>query len=243
MLPYCGRTLLEGLIRDLQVCNHGTNYNIELVKLVKVPFWKYPVWIWPPFVIRLENSCTSSCMADNVLLLLQSWQAQPRRTMSVSHLFVWNLNGLEEVNRASNFLNRFSGEKTDRHWYHWCSLIDVIFFPHQKFLQNEEFLYFVWFLFLQPLVPAVSGENGQWLVTKQLEPVCKPGGHGVIWKLAHDKGVFEWFFRHGRKGATVRQVRFTSYLCLNGYYLFVSLRYCYNWRFGAALFMLRVFFQ
>lgn len=38
-------------------------------------------------------------------------------------------------------------------------------------------------------------------------PVCKPGGHGVIWKLAYDKGVFQWFYDHGRKGATVRQVR------------------------------------
>lgn len=37
-------------------------------------------------------------------------------------------------------------------------------------------------------------------------PVCKPGGHGVIWKLAYDKGVFQWFRDHGRKGATVRQV-------------------------------------
>ncbi|KAG0490529.1 hypothetical protein HPP92_007392 [Vanilla planifolia] len=36
--------------------------------------------------------------------------------------------------------------------------------------------------------------------------VCKPGGHGAIWKLAYDKGVFEWFYSHGRKAATVRQV-------------------------------------
>jgi hypothetical protein len=37
--------------------------------------------------------------------------------------------------------------------------------------------------------------------------LSKPGGHGVIWKLAHDKGIFKWFFCQGRKGATVRQVR------------------------------------
>jgi hypothetical protein len=37
--------------------------------------------------------------------------------------------------------------------------------------------------------------------------LSKPGGHGVIWKLAHDKGIFKWFFYQGRKGATVRQVR------------------------------------
>uniref|UniRef100_A0A2P2KTC8 Uncharacterized protein LOC105133562 isoform X1 n=1 Tax=Rhizophora mucronata TaxID=61149 RepID=A0A2P2KTC8_RHIMU len=61
-------------------------------------------------------------------------------------------------------------------------------------------------LFEQPLVPAVSAEDGKWLVTQPFTPVCKPGGHGVIWKLAYDKGVFKWFYDHGRKGATVRQV-------------------------------------
>ncbi|XP_011035906.1 PREDICTED: uncharacterized protein LOC105133562 isoform X1 [Populus euphratica] len=61
-------------------------------------------------------------------------------------------------------------------------------------------------LFEQPLVPAVSAEDGQWLVTKPFAPVCKPGGHGVIWKLAYDKGIFKWFYDHDRKGATVRQV-------------------------------------
>ncbi|CAN8254491.1 unnamed protein product [Cochlearia groenlandica] len=61
-------------------------------------------------------------------------------------------------------------------------------------------------LFEQPLVPAVSAEDGQWIVSKPFVPVSKPGGHGVIWKLAHDKGVFKWFYKHGRKGATVRQV-------------------------------------
>ncbi|XP_030446989.1 UTP--glucose-1-phosphate uridylyltransferase 3, chloroplastic [Syzygium oleosum] len=60
--------------------------------------------------------------------------------------------------------------------------------------------------FEQPLVPAVSTEDGQWIITKSFVPVCKPGGHGVIWKLAYDRGIFEWFYKHGRKGATIRQV-------------------------------------
>ncbi|KAF6164905.1 hypothetical protein GIB67_017108 [Kingdonia uniflora] len=59
---------------------------------------------------------------------------------------------------------------------------------------------------LQPLVPTVGAEDGQWLVGKPFVPVCKPGGHGVIWKLAYDKGIFKWFYEHGRKGATVRQI-------------------------------------
>lgn len=65
---------------------------------------------------------------------------------------------------------------------------------------------------MKPLVPAVSAEDGQWIVKGQFMPVCKPGGHGVIWKLAYDKGIFRWFHHHGRKGATVRQVRLGSTL-------------------------------
>ncbi|XP_004240914.1 UTP--glucose-1-phosphate uridylyltransferase 3, chloroplastic [Solanum lycopersicum] len=61
-------------------------------------------------------------------------------------------------------------------------------------------------LFEQPLVPAVSAEDGQWLAGRAFKPVCKPGGHGVIWKLAYSEGVFQWFHDHGRRGATVRQV-------------------------------------
>uniref|UniRef100_A0ACD5T9R2 Uncharacterized protein n=1 Tax=Avena sativa TaxID=4498 RepID=A0ACD5T9R2_AVESA len=61
-------------------------------------------------------------------------------------------------------------------------------------------------LFEQPLVPVVNAEDGKWLIGKSLLPVGKPGGHGAIWKLACDRGVFEWLYRHGRKGATVRQV-------------------------------------
>ncbi|KAJ0909462.1 putative UTP--glucose-1-phosphate uridylyltransferase [Helianthus annuus] len=61
-------------------------------------------------------------------------------------------------------------------------------------------------LFEQPLVPAISAEDGQWLAKGQFLPVCKPGGHGVIWKLAYEKGVFQWFRDHRREGATVRQV-------------------------------------
>lgn len=59
----------------------------------------------------------------------------------------------------------------------------------------------------QPLVPAIDAEDGRWIITAPLAPLCKPGGHGVIWKLAYDKGIFRWFKDHGRKGATVRQVR------------------------------------
>lgn len=61
-------------------------------------------------------------------------------------------------------------------------------------------------LFEQPLVPVVNAEDGKWLINKSLFPVGKPGGHGAIWKLAYDRGIFQWLQRCGRKGATVRQV-------------------------------------
>ncbi|XP_012699951.2 UTP--glucose-1-phosphate uridylyltransferase 3, chloroplastic isoform X1 [Setaria italica] len=61
-------------------------------------------------------------------------------------------------------------------------------------------------LFEQPLVPVVNSEDGKWLISKSLFPVGKPGGHGAIWKLAYDRGIFQWLQRRGRKGATVRQV-------------------------------------
>ncbi|EPS73538.1 hypothetical protein M569_01217, partial [Genlisea aurea] len=61
-------------------------------------------------------------------------------------------------------------------------------------------------LFEQPLVPTVTAKDGHWIISRPLKPVCKPGGHGVIWKLAHDKDVFKWFRSHARKGATVRQI-------------------------------------
>ncbi|CAA0831342.1 UDP-glucose pyrophosphorylase 3 [Striga hermonthica] len=61
-------------------------------------------------------------------------------------------------------------------------------------------------IFEQPLVPAVTAEEGNWILAKPFQPVCKPGGHGVIWKLAHNRGVFNWFQSNARKGATVRQI-------------------------------------
>uniref|UniRef100_A0A0E0HFS4 UGP3-like C-terminal hexapeptide repeats domain-containing protein n=1 Tax=Oryza nivara TaxID=4536 RepID=A0A0E0HFS4_ORYNI len=61
-------------------------------------------------------------------------------------------------------------------------------------------------LFEQPLVPVVNAKDGKWLTSGALFPVGKPGGHGAIWKLACDRGIFQWLYQNGRKGATVRQV-------------------------------------
>lgn len=65
---------------------------------------------------------------------------------------------------------------------------------------------------MQPLIPAVAAEDGHWLISEPLELILKPGGHGVIWKLAFDRGVFDWFYKKGRKAAIVRQIRSEIYV-------------------------------
>jgi hypothetical protein len=56
---------------------------------------------------------------------------------------------------------------------------------------------------VQPLVPTVD-EKGDWHSFDK--PVLKPGGHGAIWKLARDEGVFDWLKSLGSKKALVRQI-------------------------------------
>uniref|UniRef100_A0A2N9IX15 UGP3-like C-terminal hexapeptide repeats domain-containing protein n=1 Tax=Fagus sylvatica TaxID=28930 RepID=A0A2N9IX15_FAGSY len=129
MLPYCGRTLLEGLIRDLQARE----------------FLYFKMY-------------GKQCITP-VAIMTSSAKKNHERITSLCERLGWFGRG------RSSFQ-----------------------------------------LFEQPLVPSVSAEDGQWVVSKSFTPVCKPGGHGVIWKLAYDKGIFKWFYDHGRKGATVRQV-------------------------------------
>lgn len=59
--------------------------------------------------------------------------------------------------------------------------------------------------FAQPLVPTVM-EDGNWCVPDYYAPLCKPGGHGIIWKLANDEGVLDWLMDAGAKKALVRQI-------------------------------------
>jgi hypothetical protein len=61
------------------------------------------------------------------------------------------------------------------------------------------------FLFCQPSVPTFDRE-GNWCMAGPWQLLLKPGGHGVIWKLAKDSGVFEWLEKQGRKKALVRQI-------------------------------------
>ncbi len=59
--------------------------------------------------------------------------------------------------------------------------------------------------FCQPLVPTVTKE-GKWCLQKPGQLLLKPGGHGAIWRLAIEEGVFAWFIAQGRTKALVRQI-------------------------------------
>ncbi len=58
------------------------------------------------------------------------------------------------------------------------------------------------------MVPVVSAEDGSWLLPEPLRPLMKPGGHGAIWKLMLDEGVFTWLSNRRREAAIVRQIRY-----------------------------------
>lgn len=59
--------------------------------------------------------------------------------------------------------------------------------------------------FLQPLVPVIA-EDGKWALSEPFKMIFKPGGHGVMWKLAEEKGIFKWFKSQDRSRAFVRQI-------------------------------------
>lgn len=61
------------------------------------------------------------------------------------------------------------------------------------------------FIIAQPSVPAFDLE-GKWVLDEKGQLVMKPGGHGVIWKLARSSGVFEKLQDLGVKSALVRQI-------------------------------------
>lgn len=76
-----------------------------------------------------------------------------------------------------------------------------VFEKHRWFGRSKESFRF----FKQPLVPVVNSE-GEWMVVGPLQLMLKPGGHGVVWKLAEEKGVFEWLKKLDKKKMLVRQI-------------------------------------
>lgn len=60
-------------------------------------------------------------------------------------------------------------------------------------------------LFCQKRVPVIT-EEGNWALEGPLEPVLKPGGHGVLWRGAFVAGIIDYFEKIGREFALVRQI-------------------------------------
>jgi len=61
------------------------------------------------------------------------------------------------------------------------------------------------FVIIQPLTPVIASD-GNWAVHGPMDLISKPGGHGVIWKLAKDSGCFEWLEKQNRHNLIVRQI-------------------------------------
>jgi hypothetical protein len=61
------------------------------------------------------------------------------------------------------------------------------------------------FIFTQPMVPVVT-EEGNWLLSSLDSVHVKPSGHGVIWKLSQEKGVFKWLKLKNRSKMITRQI-------------------------------------
>ena len=59
--------------------------------------------------------------------------------------------------------------------------------------------------FSQPSVPTFTRE-GNWCLQKPLKLLLKPGGHGMLWKLLRQSGVFTWLNEKGSQKALVRQI-------------------------------------
>lgn len=127
-LLFCGRTLLEGLIRDLQ----GREY--------------------------LHHKLFGAQLHVPIVMMTSNEKDNHNRILKIC----------EE--------NRWFGRK------------------------KEEFDFFI-----QLLVPVITTE-GEWAMQAPLRPFLKPGGHGVIWKLAKENGVIEKLSKKGRGKALVRQI-------------------------------------
>lgn len=144
VLPYCGRSLLEHLVRDVQ----GREY----------------------LHYRLfggHNALDGG---------LHGGQSLPRRRTPIAvmtSMAKGNHNRVMQLFQANNWFGRGS----------------------------ESFK-----MFQQPMVPMVKADDGRWALGGPCEVVMKPGGHGVIWKLMLDNGVFDWLRAHNAQSAIVRQI-------------------------------------
>ncbi len=87
--------------------------------------------------------------------------------------------------------------------------------------------------FRQPSVPTMN-RAGEWALSGPADLLLKPGGHGVIWKLARDQAIFSWLTGLGRKKALVRQINNPLAGTDYGLLAFVGIGCAGNKRFGFA---------
>lgn len=88
-----------------------------------------------------------------------------------------------------------SSEKDNHH--HILSICEN---NHWFFRGKENFCFFK-----QPNVPTIDLE-GNWCLKEKGILLKKPGGHGVIWKLAKDQNVFSWLKKNQRTKGLIRQI-------------------------------------
>lgn len=89
------------------------------------------------------------------------------------------------------------------------------------------------FLFSQPSVPVVT-KKGKWCLKDPHTFLLKPGGHGVIWKLALQKNVFDWFAKQHRSKALIRQINNPIAGLDDGLLAFTGFGHMGNHNFGFA---------
>lgn len=87
--------------------------------------------------------------------------------------------------------------------------------------------------FCQPSVPAVN-KSGDWCLQGSLKLILKPGGHGAIWRLAQEEGIFDWFFSQGKIKALIRQINNPVAGTDYGILAFTGVGFAQNKRFGFA---------
>jgi len=156
LLPFCGRSLLEGLIRDLQAREYL--------------FYK-----------------------------MHGKQLETPIAMMTSH----------EKNNHHYILNICE----DNNW----------------FGRNKDNFHF----FIQPLVPMID-EYGDWVMQGPLQMLLKPGGHGVIWKLASDRGIIDRLLAQNYTKVLVRQINNPIAGIDNGLSAFLGWGFHYDKDFGFA---------
>lgn len=87
--------------------------------------------------------------------------------------------------------------------------------------------------FCQPAVPTMDRE-GKWCQMGTLKWLMKPGGHGVIWKVAESEGIFDWLSQQGRTKLLVRQINNPIAGVDNGLLAFCGIGFRENKLFGFA---------